>query len=136
MSNEDHKTNTKLPILCLDFDGVIHSYNSGWQGAHIITDPMVPGTELFLRDAVKKFDVAIFSSRSHQDGGLYAMRSYIQTKLRLFFSREMADFIFSRLDFPFVKPPAFVTLDDRALQFTGVWPDVNELLTFKPWNKK
>ena len=26
------------PILCLDFDGVIHRYDSGWKGADVIPD--------------------------------------------------------------------------------------------------
>lgn len=32
-----------MPILCLDFDGVCHSYTSGWKGAAVIPDPAVPG---------------------------------------------------------------------------------------------
>ena len=32
----------RKPILCLDFDGVIHSYISGWKGADVIPDPLKP----------------------------------------------------------------------------------------------
>jgi len=40
------------------------------------------------------------------------------------------------IDFPLMKPAAFVQLDDRAITFTGKFPDPKELLKFKPWNKK
>ena len=33
----------KKPIVVLDFDGVIHSYKSGWKGADVIPDEPVPG---------------------------------------------------------------------------------------------
>jgi hypothetical protein len=28
-----------------------------------------------------------------------------------------------------------VSLDDRAITFTGEWPDVDFLRKFKPWNR-
>lgn len=33
----------KKPILNFDFDGVCHSYTSGWQSADTIPDDPVPG---------------------------------------------------------------------------------------------
>lgn len=60
------------PILCLDFDGVIHSYSSGWKGADVIPDPLVAGALQFIRDAAMVFAVQIFSSRSNQPGGIDA----------------------------------------------------------------
>ena len=52
------------PILCLDFDGVIHSYTSGWQGAGVAADPPVKGTLEYLIEVTKYYRVMIYSSRS------------------------------------------------------------------------
>ena len=66
------------PILCVDFDGVIHSYASGWKGADAIPDPPVPGAMEFLREALRHFRVSIFSSRSNQPGGIAAMQARLE----------------------------------------------------------
>ena len=68
----------RKPILCLDFDGVLHSYTSGWQGASVVADEPVPGAASFLRDAVEHFSVRIYSSRSGQVGGIGAMKDWVQ----------------------------------------------------------
>lgn len=31
---------------------------------------------------------------------------------------------------------ALVTIDDRAVTFTGEWPSIDALMAFQPWNKK
>lgn len=118
----------RKPILCLDFDGVCHSYASGWRGADVIPDPPVPGLYDFLSAASKDFEVCVFSSRSHQDGGLLAMQDWL---------RHHAPDGFG--DWPvFVteKPPAFLGIDDRVLTFKGIWPTVEEMKNFKTWNAK
>jgi hypothetical protein len=125
-------------ILCLDFDGVLHSYTSGWKGADVIPDPPVPGAIAFLREAVKHFRVAIFSSRSHQSGGGYAMRKWLGDHI---IADEPDIFMqdppwFAAIEWPLEKPAAMVTIDDRAITFDGTWPAIEALKAFKPWNKK
>jgi hypothetical protein len=116
------------PILCVDFDGVIHSYSSGWTGAHEAKDPPVPGAMEFLAGASNHFDVQVYSSRSCQPGGEGCMYQYILKHG----GRELAQV----LKFPKEKPAAFLTIDDRALTFFGEWWDPEALLDFKPWNKR
>jgi hypothetical protein len=61
----------KKPILCLDFDGVIHSYISGWCGARNIPDPPMPGALNFIAEAIEEgWDVVIHSSRARHFGGI------------------------------------------------------------------
>jgi hypothetical protein len=127
------------PILCLDFDGVIHSYSSGWKGADVIPDPPVPGALPFIVAAMKEFTVAIYSSRSGQPGGIKAMIEWLG-----YWSVDKThgmpgDFdhgAWSSLRWPTEKPPAMVTLDDRALTFNGKWPSIESLQAFQPWNKR
>lgn len=68
------------PIISVDFDGVIHSYSSGWKGAHRIPDPPVDGAikwlyDMFCEDRVR---VAIFSSRSKSILGRMAMKLWLR----------------------------------------------------------
>lgn len=116
----------RKPILVLDFDGVVHSYTSGWEQHNIISDPPVPGAFEFIDRALKHFRVAIFSSRSSKTMGVDAMRKW-------FTDHGLPGVTLVQLDFPVEKPPAFVTIDDRALTFTGKWPALEDLLSFKTW---
>lgn len=124
----------RKPIICLDFDGVCHSYTSGWQGAAVISDPPVEGLFEFLDAAAEHFEIHIFSSRSHQDGGIEAMRAWFRHHYRTRY--PAAEFSMPELEFPLTKPPAKVTLDDRGLLFNGIWPSVETLVAFQPWNKR
>lgn len=138
-----HERRTK-PILCLDFDGVLHSYSSGWQGSDKIPDPPVPGFAMFLQKAVQVFDVCVFSSRSRTPEGRQAMRQWLTTALAEHFRAEnpvtwspmWVNDLMAVIGFPAEKPAAFLSLDDRAVTFTGTWPEVEELLWFRTWQQE
>lgn len=148
----------KKPILCLDFDGVIHCYRQGWSGPRVITCPPVDGAIDFIIRAMDVFEVHIFSSRSRYWGGRRAMKKW----LRAYFIKEAeneaseafrytarkafadpwddevdwaAGRFIKEIKWPMFKPPAMVSIDDRAVTFTGEWPDIKTLSEFKPWNK-
>lgn len=132
-------------ILCLDFDGVVHSYTSGWEGVDVINDGPVEGVFDFIFFAQHEFEIHIFSSRSAYPEGLEAMRRWMLDHMIYWFYSERAvelkcfkNFpeIYSAIRFPTQKPPAFITIDDRTLTFDGTWPKMHDLLSFKSWNKK
>ena len=135
----------RKPIVCLDFDGVIHSYESGWQGAAVVSDPPVPGAIEAVMLYAQKFNLHIYSARSGQSGGIDAMREWLARAIYSAWCaegydpadsmRRATDTVYVHIQWPTEKPPALVTLDDRAITFTGRWPTVGELREFQPWNK-
>jgi len=128
----------KKLILCLDFDGVIHAYTSGFQGIDTVGDPPTEGALNFLREANKHFVICIYSTRSAYKEGRFAMQKWLSDA----FVKETGQLSPGDLDllyeiqWPTAKPPAHISIDDRAIQFTGEWPDPKALLKFKPWNQK
>lgn len=123
------------PILLVDFDGVIHSYRSGWQkgGATVIPDEMVPGFWEWAQEVSRTFDIQVFSARSSAPGGIEAMAAWLQdNRPPGGVGREVS------ISFPTVKPAAFLTIDDRCIQFTGSWAGLGteQLLAFRPWNRR
>lgn len=134
------------PILCVDFDGVIHSYTSPWVDATTILDPPVPGALRWLWKATEWFDVQVYSSRSKTEDGRNAMRGWMAMYSVDEFGHDHPmcghqdlDFVYP-ITFAHEKPAAFLTIDDRAICFEGDWSELGEspadLLDFKPWNKR
>ena len=127
------------PILCVDFDGVIHSYISGWKGVDVIPDPPVKGALRWLWKATEWWSIHIYSSRSKEEIGRRAMQEWLEVHA----AHEWGDIEFARqfvaaFIFSVEKPAAFLTIDDRAICFEGNWNELDscELLDFKPWNKR
>ena len=112
------------PVLALDFDGVLHSYTSGWMGVDKIPDPPVPGALEFCQAAVERFEVVVHSSRCSDITGLQAVAEWL----------DVHDFP-PEIQVCGLKPPAHVTIVDRAITFTGAWPSLDDLERFVPWTK-
>jgi hypothetical protein len=128
------------PILCLDYDGVIHSFTSGWQGVNRTPDPPVPGSIEFIHKASDVFKIAVHSSRSRNGLGIAAMRDYLRKHMTLYFKGDFgaAWALLSKIDFPHFKPNSFVSIDDRAVRFNGDWSspeyDPLRLVNLRTWS--
>ena len=129
------------PILCLDFDGVIHRYDSGWQGALTISDDVTDGFFEWLEVAAQHFRIIIYSARSKEPGASDAMALWLAAQRRKWRATGGSSASPSghiEVEFADTKPPAFLQIDDRAIQFDGDWSKLDPLalLKFKPWNKR
>lgn len=154
----------KRYTVCVDFDGVIHSYESPWVSPHVIPDAPVSGALEWLLKTSKKFDIAILSTRCKTWRGRRAMRRYLIERFCAlapdwestpeWLRSHIAETAFAdpwpdevewavrrivdAIAFPTHKPPALVYLDDRAMRFTGPdsWPTASQIHQAKPWNKE
>ncbi len=138
------KAMRKKPILCVDFDGVVHSYTSPWINEVTIPDPPVPGALKWLWDATEWFNVIIYSSRSKTEAGRMAMKLWMMERAKQIFDSDhpmvgggLPDSVYP-VGFAAEKPAAFLTIDDRAVCFEGDWSELDpaQMLDFKPWNKR
>lgn len=129
------------PIICIDFDGVIHSYERGWQDGSIY-GTVVPGFCDWAEQAKTKFKLVVYSSRSHSESDRVAMSDWLVAEIFLWAETKVGGSTLSANDFGFAseKPPAFLTIDDRAIHFKGDWsaPELqpDAMRAFKPWNAK
>lgn len=112
--------------IVFDFDGVIHSYTSGWKGGSCIPDPPVPGIKESISEIRSQgYEVVVVSTRCSTPRGRKAIIKYLDRH-----GIEVDDV---RMD----KPPALVYIDDRAICFDG-HPEtlLSKIEHFVPWNKK
>lgn len=136
-TNPAHSTEWK-PSVCIDFDGVIHSYERGWQGGHLYGS-VVPGFFDWAEQCCSKLSLIIYSSRSGDGFSHAAMREWLELHFNEWKTHHrQARLMFHHFDFRTSKPPALVYIDDRAIKFNGQWDDpalsADAILAFTPWN--
>lgn len=101
-------TKDKKPTVCFDFDGVIHSYTSGWKGDNVIPDPPVDGIkEVIDKLRADGYEVVICSSRCERTEAKVAMLYWLINN-GIHVDKFTAE-----------KPPAVCYVDDRAIRFDG-----------------
>lgn len=129
------------PILCIDFDGVVHRYSKGWQNG-VIYDDVTDGFYEWAEQAAKQFKLVIYSSRSSTEEGRMAMGAWLIDQRRKWRAKGGMHETEAPLEFDFAdqKPAAWLTIDDRCIRFTGDWGEPllhpEALRMFKPWNAR
>lgn len=63
--------------VVFDFDGVIHSYTSGWQGENNIPGQPVPGIKKALAELHETYEIAVVSSRCATYAGVEAIQKWL-----------------------------------------------------------
>ena len=122
--------------VAVDFDGVIHRYDSPWIAHHVIPDAPVDGAIEWLHSIIQRFDVVIFTTRGKTWRGRRAVRAWLRRHAQMLWwpspdCRGLEDVRVTA-----VKPPALIYLDDRAVRFDGVnFPSSKEVHKLKPWHK-
>lgn len=112
--------------VVFDFDGVIHSYTSGWQGIGNIPDPVVPGIQSAISTLrMEGYEVIVVSTRCAKEEGARAVQNYLKN------NHIKVDAIMAE------KPPAICYIDDRAICFDGHAEHlIKKIRNFVPWNKE
>lgn len=113
--------------VVFDFDGVIHSYSSGWKGVECIPDPPVPGIDKVLAELHEEYEIVIVSSRCATYAGVEAIQRWLyRNYLIQYVDRICAE-----------KPPAIIYIDDRAICFDGDTDSLAEKVrNFKQWMER
>lgn len=124
--------------IILDFDGVIHTYERGWQEGVIYGD-VVPGFFEWAQNASVHFILNVFSTRSAVESTRNEMEAWMKQKWHrwlILSDKEVKNRPFP-FRFPDRKPPAVLSIDDRAIQFRGDWGawwlQPEQLKKFAPW---
>lgn len=118
----------RTKTVCLDFDGVIHSYKRRWINEKVIPDPPVEGVKEFIAKLRSIRRVVVKSVRCEiSDAGMQAVKDYLVKH-----DIEVDGVVKT------CPRNASVLLDDKVVRFNGVYSDdlLDQLVNFVPWNRE
>jgi hypothetical protein len=113
-----------MKTICLDFDGVVNSYTSGWNDGKL-DEPPVDGAIEWLEEITKKHKVIIHSARLRTSNQQPKVIAWLR-------DNGLSERALGKLKYE-AKPIADVYIDDRAIAFSGSFPSAKDISNFKTW---
>lgn len=93
--------------IALDFDGVLHSYEEGWNGPIPKEEP-INGSIKFVADLFELgYNVVIFSCRAKTEKGKTGIANWLRK------------YHFPEMEILYEKPEALLYIDDKGCRFDG-----------------
>lgn len=113
-----------LPVIAVDFDGVVHSYVSGCTGPVPVDPPVIGARDALATIRALGFEVHVFSCRALTTEGRDGIRGWL----------ALHDIAVDKITG--FKPHASVYIDDRGYRFSGSWDEAVEFVRSapRPWN--
>jgi Lar family restriction alleviation protein len=118
----------RTKTICLDFDGVIHSYKTRWINEKVIPDPPTEGVKEFIAKLREVRRVVVKSVRCEiSDAGMDAVKAYLDK-----YGIEVDGVVKT------CPRTASLLVDDKVLTFRGIWTDelFDQIINFVPWTKE
>ena len=106
--------------IMIDFDGVIHSYNNGWQNGKLYGDVIEGAKEAIDYLKENGFEIVIFTTRASKNHNIKPtsdeliadVGDWLKTN-NIYFDRITSE-----------KLGAIAYIDDRAIRFENNWNDI------------
>lgn len=128
-----------LPVVAVDFDGVIHSYENGWCDGKI-TGEIITGFFEWVLQCHDKLHIVIYSCRNSTRHYKRAMAKWILAKWKEWSRENNPNEVPLAVSYSDTKPIATLYIDDRGFQFKGNWSDDNlkpeRISEFKTWQNQ
>jgi len=107
--------------IAIDFDGVLHSYKSGWIAGHILEEPLNGALHFCHWLIENKFKIIIFSCRASDPVGFVAICTWLNEH----------NFP-ATIEVTHKKPDALLYIDDRGMRFNGNFDEIMTFITNNP----
>lgn len=109
--------NVNTKRVMIDFDGTIHKYSEGWKDGTVYDEP-IPGAKQFI-DQLKNndFEVVVFTSRL----SVSSLGQDVANEQKEMIEDWLDEYDIVVDGVTAEKLPAVAYVDDRAVEFDGVW---------------
>lgn len=116
-----------VETVSIDFDGVIHKYNRGWQDG-VIYGGLMPGAWESLQQLLTKYAIVVQTARD-----IHQTRNWLKAHgLKVIASNDIRHWdVMNTILVTNMKPAAIAYIDDRAIRFTNWEQTLDDLEKLK-----